>query len=137
MEKLRMFHRFFNGALFRQMLRYGAVGVGSLGVDVGLFMLLRSWGLDIVSCNVLARLVGALAAYSGNFFWTFEAKTHSRFWGGASLRYAALWVGSTALSTMGLTGLVGLGMPEPWAKLGMELSMPLFNFVMSRLWVFK
>jgi putative flippase GtrA len=132
-----MFHRFFHSLFFRQLLRYGVVGVGSLGVDVGLFMLLRLAGLDLVSCNVLARLVGALAAYSGNFLWTFEGQHRSRFWGGATLRYAVLWAGSTALSTLGLTALVAMQVPESYAKLAVELSMPLFNFVVSRLWVFK
>lgn len=132
-----MLNRILHWPLLRQLFRYGVVGVVSLGVDVGLFMLLRLAGLDIVSCNVLARLVGALAAYSGNFLWTFEARPRSRFLGGATLRYAALWAGSTAMSTLGLTALVALQVPESYAKLGVELSMPLFNFVVSRLWVFK
>ena len=132
-----MLNRLLQWPLLRQLLRYGVVGVGSLAVDVGLFMLLRLAGLDLVSCNVLARLVGALAAYSGNFLWTFEGQHRSRFWGGATLRYAVLWVGSTALSTLGLTGLVAMQVPESYAKLAVELSMPLFNFVVSRLWVFR
>lgn len=132
-----MFTRILHWPLLWQLFRYGVVGVVSLGVDVGLFLLLRLAGLDIVSCNVLSRLVGALAAYSGNFLWTFRAAPGTRFWGGATLRYAVLWVGSTALSTLGLTALVALQLPESHAKLVVELGMPLFNFVVSRLWVFK
>lgn len=132
-----MLNRILNWPLFRQLLRYGTVGVVSLGMDVGLFVMLRSLGLDIVTCNVLARLVGAFVAYAGNFLWTFGGQTRSRFWGGATLRYGLLWFGSTALSTWGLTALVALQLPEPLAKLLMELSMPLFNFLVSRLWVFK
>ena len=123
--------------LIRQLVRYAVVGGVSLGVDVGLFLLSRSVGLDLVSCNVLARLAGAVTAYTGNFLWTFSAQSHARFLGATSVRYAVLWVVSTALSTLALGGLIHLGLPEAVGKLCVELSMPLLNFAISRLWVFR
>ena len=123
--------------LLKQLLRYGTVGVVGLGVDVGLFMLARRMGLDVVTCNVLARLAGAFTTYTGNFLWTFAAQPRSRFLGVTSIRYAVLWVGATVVSTLALSALSQLGLSEPLVKLGVELSMPLFNFVVSRRWVFK
>jgi putative flippase GtrA len=123
--------------LLKQLLRYGTVGVVGLGVDVGLFMLSRRLGLDIVTCNVFARLAGAFTTYTGNFLWTFAAQPRSRFLGETSMRYAMLWAGATVVSTLALSALIQLELPEPLVKLGVELSMPLFNFVVARRWVFK
>jgi putative flippase GtrA len=123
--------------LLWQLLRYASVGVVGLGVDVGLFMLTRHMGLDIVSCNVLARLAGAFTTYTGNFLWTFGEQPRSRFLGETSIRYAVLWVGATVVSTLTLSYLIQLGLSEPLVKVGVELSMPLFNFVVSKRWVFK
>jgi putative flippase GtrA len=123
--------------LFKQLLQYGTVGLCALGVDVGVFTLLRGLGAELVTANVVARLMGAVTAYSGNHLWTFAQARAAADWWQSSWRYAVLWAGMTGLSTMLLSGLVRFGAPETLSKLGVEMLMPLLNFLISRYWVFR
>ena len=129
--------RRINWALIKQFLQYGTVGMMALGVDVGTFTVVRALGLDLVPANVLARLTGAVAAYTGNFLWTFRQTRHMVGWLHSSWRYAALWVGVTLVSTLLLCVLTRLGLNETYCKLGVEMTMPFLNFVLARLWVFR
>jgi putative flippase GtrA len=106
-------------------------------VDVGTFTLARSMGLDLVSANVLARFIGAVTAYAGNFLWTFEQAPNMSDWLRTSWRYAAVWVGATAISTALLSILTQIGFNETGSKLAVELTMPFLNFIVAKLWVFK
>jgi putative flippase GtrA len=126
-----------NVKLIKQFLQYGTVGVCALAVDVGIFTLVRAMGMDLVPANVLARFAGAVTAYTGNFLWTFEQPKNMADWLRTSWRYAAVWVGATALSTLLLSALTHFGLNETWSKLGVEMAMPFFNFIVARLWVFK
>jgi len=126
-----------NLKLIKQFAQYVTVGVCALGVDVGTFTLVRSWGLDLVSANVLARFAGAVTAYTGNFLWTFEQPKNRADWLRTSWRYAAVWVGATSISTMMLSALTHFGLPETPSKLGVEMIMPFLNFLVARVWVFK
>ncbi|OIN94165.1 MAG: hypothetical protein AUJ20_01585 [Comamonadaceae bacterium CG1_02_60_18] len=126
-----------NLKLVKQFAQYITVGLCALGVDVGTFTLVRHLGLDLVSANVLARFAGAVTAYSGNFLWTFSQSRASTDWLRTSWRYAAVWVGATTLSTLLLSALTHLGLPETPSKLGVEMVMPFLNFLVARLWVFK
>jgi putative flippase GtrA len=126
-----------NFKLIKQFLQYGTVGVCALGVDVGTFTLARSMGLDLVSANVLARFIGAVTAYAGNFLWTFEQASNMSDWLRTSWRYAAVWVGATAISTALLSILTQIGFNETGSKLAVELTMPFLNFIVAKLWVFK
>ena len=123
--------------LFKQLLQYGTVGLCALGVDVGVFTLLRGLGAELVTANVVARLMGAVTAYSGNHLWTFAQARAAADWWQSSWRYAVLRAGMTGLSTMLLSGLVRFGAPETLSKLGVEMLMPLLNFMFSRYWVFR
>lgn len=124
-------------SFIKQLLQYGTVGVFALGVDVGTFLALRALGLDLVPSNVMARLAGAIAAYSGNHLWTFSQPAAMSDWLRSSWRYALVWVGVTLLSTTLLTGLTRIGAPETPSKLGIEMLMPLINFFIARRWVFR
>jgi len=126
-----------NLKLIKQFAQYVTVGVCALGVDVGTFTLVRSWGLDLVSANVLARFAGAVTAYTGNFLWTFEQPKNRADWLRTSWRYAAVWVGATSISTLMLSALTHFGLPETPSKLGVEMVMPFLNFLVARVWVFK
>ena len=126
-----------NLKLIKQFAQYVTVGVCALGVDVGTFTLVRIWGLDLVSANVLARFAGAVTAYTGNFLWTFEQSKNTADWLRTSWRYAAVWVGATSISTLMLSALTHFGLPETPSKLGVEMVMPFLNFLVARVWVFK
>ena len=125
----------------QQIWRYGLVGVFALGLDVGVFALLRWSGLDLVSANVCARLAGAFAAHGGNYFWTFGGRERGVAWRGSALRYALLWLAATSLST-GVLALLdvarwGSGAIEAAVKLAVECCIVVLNFVIARLWVFR
>lgn len=125
-------------SLIKQLLQYGTVGVFALAVDVGVFTALRALGVDLVPSNVAARFSGAVAAYTGNYLWTF--KQHSAKlsdWLRTSWRYALLWVGATLMSTFLLTVLIRIGANETLSKLGVEILMPLLNFFIAKHWVFR
>jgi len=126
-----------NLKLIKQFAQYVTVGVCALGVDVGTFTLVRIWGLDLVSANVLARFAGAVTAYTGNFLWTFEQPKNRADWLRTSWRYTAVWVGATSISTLMLSALTHFGLPETPSKLGVEMVMPFLNFLVARVWVFK
>jgi putative flippase GtrA len=93
--------------------------------------------VSLVSANVLARLAGATAAYSGNYLWTFAQPPKLADWLRSSWRYALLWIGATFLSTFLLTSLTKVGANETASKLGVELLMPVLNFFIARRWVFR
>ena len=121
----------------QQFLKYGVVGVGSLCVDVGVFTLARLFGLDLILANVLARLAGAVAAYLGNFLWTFGQTPSQSQWLRSSWRYAVLWVGATVLSTLLLDTLIRSGINETVSKVAVEAVTPFINFFIARVWVFS
>ena len=126
-----------NRVLIKQLMQYGTVGVFALGVDVGTFLGLRAVGVDLVPANVCARFAGAVAAYSGNYLWTFAKPAKLTDWLNSSWRYALLWVGATLLSTFLLSTPIRFGANETVSKLGVEMLMPVLNFLMARRWVFK
>jgi putative flippase GtrA len=129
--------KFLTPKLIKQLLQYGTVGLCALAVDVGTFLTLRAVGVDLVPANVLARLAGAITAYSGNHLWTFSQPTNAADWARSSWRYALVWVAITLLSTSMLASLTHFGAPEAPAKLGIEMLMPLLNFFIARRWVFR
>lgn len=124
-------------SLIRQLLQYGVVGLSALGVDVSTFILLRALGLDLAPANVAARLAGAVTAYTGNHLWTFSQPSKWSDWWRSSWRYALVWAGMTALSTLLLATLTHWGLPERPSKLGIEMLMPVLNFLIVRRWVFR
>jgi len=126
-----------NIRVIKQFLQYGTVGVCALGVDVGTFTLMRAMNVDIVSANVLARFVGAVAAFTGNFVWTFAQPQQWSECLRSSWRYAALWGLVTLTSTVILSILTHFGMQETASKIGVEMLMPFLNFFMARRWVFR
>jgi len=126
-----------NPKLITQFMQYVTVGVVAIGVDVGTFMLSRSLGLELVAANILARFVGAVTAYIGNFLWTFAHPQSVAEWLRTGWRYAGLWAGATTLSTLLLSTLISLECNETASKLGVEMAMPFINFAIAKAWVFK
>lgn len=126
-----------NLKLAKQFSKYGTVGIVAVGVDVATFTLVRALNLDLVSANVLARFAGAVAAFMGNFLWTFDQTRKLDDWLQTSWRYAAVWVAATATSTLILSILIKFELNETLCKLAVELLMPILNFMVVRLWVFR
>lgn len=126
-----------NLQFFKQVFKYVAVGLVALAVDVASFTLIRYWGADLIVANTGARFMGAVTAYSGNHLWTFSQSKQATHWLRTSWRYVLVWVLATMLSTFLLNTLVNFGLQETLSKLGVEMMMPMLNFLVSRYWVFQ
>ena len=120
-----------------QLMRYGLVGVGALLLDLGCFMLLRSSGVELAWAHIAARAVGAVAAYAGNYAWTFMHHSPQKNLPQSVVRYALWWLLATTLSTWFLPAAVALSPSEPVAKLVLELIWVALNFLAARLWVYR
>ncbi|MDP3651262.1 MAG: GtrA family protein [Rhodoferax sp.] len=120
-----------------QFLHYGAVGGLALAVDVGSFHALRAMDMSLVLANVFARLGGAVAAYAGNYFWTFSRSERLGGWLRSAWRYVLLWTSATLFSTLLLAVITAAGAGEIAAKLGVEMFVVVFNFFIARHWVFR
>lgn len=123
--------------IVKQFVKYGVVGVGALAVDVCSFMVLRNSGMELIFANTAARLIGAVVAYCGQYFWTFKQPVQTLHWFKKLGPYALLWFFATWLSSSLIVLFVSLNVPEGVSKLGAELVTPLVNFLVSRYWIFK
>lgn len=126
-----------NLKIFKQIAKYVVVGLVALAIDVSSFTVLRYLGVDLITANVSARLAGAVSAYSGNHLWTFTQKNDVHQWLNTSWRYLLIWFFATSLSTILITFLVNINLPETLSKLLVEMVMPILNFIISRYWIFK
>ena len=126
-----------NPALIKQVLKYATVGMLSLGVDVGVFTIARHLQVELFFANTLARLSGALTAYSGNYLWTFSKPQLFKEWLKTSWKYTLLWVFTTTVSTVLINALIDYQTNETAAKICVELLMPVMNFVIARYWVYR
>jgi len=72
------------GDLYREIAKFGIVGLSALVVDIGLFNLLRFAGGEgplfdkPLTAKVISVAVATTVAYAGNRFWTFRhrGRTH-------------------------------------------------------------
>ena len=124
-------------AIPQQFMRYVAVGLLALLLDVGCFMLLRVAAQDLALANIAGRTVGALAAYAGNYIWTFISHNPQKTMVQSAWRYALWWLVATALSTLLLPAVVALTASEPVAKLALEAVLVVLNFMVARHWVYR
>jgi putative flippase GtrA len=125
--------------LFRQVVRFGAVGVASTLAYIGLFSLLRN-GLGAQMANFLALLLTAIANTAANRRFTFGVRGRD---GVARHHLQALAVFALGLAlTAGPLG--GLGVIAPHASRAIELAVlvaanvtaTVLRFVLLRGWVF-
>jgi Predicted membrane protein len=72
------------GDLYREIAKFGIVGLSALVVDIGLFNLLRFAGGECplfdkpLTAKIISVSVATTVAYAGNRFWTFRhrGRTH-------------------------------------------------------------
>lgn len=71
------------GDLYREIAKFGIVGLSALVVDIGLFNILRFAGGEgplydkPLTAKVISVAVATLVAYGGNRFWTFRHRGRS------------------------------------------------------------
>jgi putative flippase GtrA len=123
--------------LLKHFATYISVGLVALAVDVSVFAITRRWGLDLWVANPVARFAGAVTAYTLHHRWTFKQTTDLSSWWASAWRYVLLWVTATTLGTLGVQWLTRWGLQEILAKILVEGSLPIFNFLIARAWVFR
>ncbi|MFT8871480.1 MAG: GtrA family protein [Sporolactobacillus sp.] len=117
----------------RQALLFAAVGVLNTAIDVGAFMLLTQvFGLFYGLAQVLSYSAGTLNSYICNSRLTFAASKKSK------VRFVKFVVlnGAVLLLTIGVLHIF-LFLPLIVDKLISTFVGLVFNFVLSKCWVFK
>ena len=119
-----------------QPARFLLVGVGGYVVNVGVFALLHSAGVEYVVNSVVSYFIANALMYFGNRYFTFRLE-HEGFWG-AYLRYMLVG-GVVAGLNAGLLALLveGTGIDS---RLGVAISLLLVTpvaFVLFKRWTFK
>ncbi len=111
--------------------------VGGAGTAVHFLMMaaaLLGFGLPAVLASTLGAICGAIVVYTCNYQFTFAAR-------GAHLatvpKFLVLVGLGVLLNAAVVAGLIGLGLPIVVAQLGATGLVLLFNFVVSKRWVFQ
>lgn len=123
----------------KQGLSFVAVGCGLIVADWAAFVVLTAAGMDPVLANVLGRVVGALLGFWANGWITFASHGGPRLGAHRFLKYAAVWILMTTLSTVLVTLVVDhLSLHTAWmAKPLVEACLALVSFFISRQWVYR
>lgn len=125
-------------SIARQGRHYLAIGIFQWLVDWGVMVLLSHLGLRIGVANVAGRISGALLGFWLNGRITFAGDEHT-IGRRQLLRFVVMWLVMTAVSTVAIEMIDGiLGRKWAWlAKPGVELTLGLIGFLVSRHWVYR
>jgi putative flippase GtrA len=96
--------------LARELSAFGIVGAACFLLDVGLFQLLYTSGLDAVPAKLVATLVSMTVAYAGHRYWSFSTRART----GVRREYArfALINVVTLLMGLAIVGFVRHGLDQ-------------------------
>lgn len=122
-----------------QLLSFGLVGGIQLLVDWLLFVVLSALGVPVLLANLGGRVSGASLGFWLNGSVTFRHVTGPVLGGAALLRFLAMWLALTAVSSVLMWGIdVHGGLQWAWAaKPLVEALLALVSFVVSRHWVYR
>lgn len=129
----------------RQLVFYFAFGCTQFVVDTALLVLFTHAQMPIALANPLSRALAAVLGLLLNSSITFrQAGARTRVDRAMVLRYVAMWISMTLLSTLLLSWLSGLK-PEgfergSWiaaTKIGVESMLFFASFLISRQWVYR
>lgn len=125
-------------SLGRQGRHYLLIGGIQWLVDWGVMVALSHFGMQIEPANIAGRICGALLGYWLNGKLTFAGEDTAI--GRTQLqRFVMMWLCTTAVSTWSMGAIDDyLGLKWAWlAKPGVELTLGVIGFVLSRHWVYK
>ncbi len=123
--------------LGRQILSYGIVGIGQIGVDWLAFVCLSKLGITLGLANVTGRICGALAGFWLNGRWTFSGNS-SKLGLRHLLRFTTSWSIMTIISTA-VVLLVGHSHGLKWTwivKPFADTALAAMGFVISKYWIY-
>ena len=124
--------------LRRQGRHYLTIGVVQCLLDWGVMVGLSHLGLPLRQANVAGRISGALLGFWLNGRITFAGED-TRVGGTQFLRFLALWLVTTLLSTVAIGEIDDyLGLKWAWlAKPAVEIVLGVIGFLVSRHWIYR
>ena len=124
-----------NAASFRQLLRYGVVGVSSNAAMYGVYWLLTYFGIEPKTAMSMVYLLGATLGFCGNKQWTFDHHGNATQ---AMLRYVVAHSAGYAVNFLILYTFVDrLGYPHQWVQAAAIGVVAVFLFVIFKYFVFR
>ena len=118
----------------RQGLSYVLVGGGTALLEFGLFQLLYEvLHLPLELSNVCATLVATAANFLINRNVTFKSTSNPLK---SLVLYCLLFIFNMTISTFAIATMVGWGIPSAVAKLVMQASVVVWNFIIYRKVIF-
>jgi putative flippase GtrA len=122
------------GEFARSLVKYGLIGILTVGVQAGIFLLLAElFRLSGLVSYVLAVITSLVVAYFGQSRWTFAARK-SR----SVTKYGVVVLISFALGSVGTWVIVDWAGLSPFFALPlMVFVIPFLSFLMLRAWVFR
>lgn len=130
----RIYHFF---PLFLQLIRFGIVGLCAAGTHFSLLVFSVEIGqLKPLVANIIAFMIAFQVSYWGHRFWTFSGTTTLHR---VALPKLFLVAGGGFVANEGLFYffLTTFNLPYPVAQLLVLTILPLVNFTLGKLWVFK
>jgi putative flippase GtrA len=123
-------------ATLPRWLRFGIVGCINAGIDLGIFVVLHyAFAWSPVAAHTAGFIVAVINSYVMNKLWTFQDPDWSRraIWRG--LRFFAVAFGGWLIGA-GLIAILVPAIPALAAKLVAIGATFVWNYTLSRLWVF-
>jgi putative flippase GtrA len=122
--------------LAAKALRFALVGVGSGTIYAAVTALLVSFArVSPVPASLVGYLVSALPSFLGHRSFSFRSNGH---WTGEAMRFAvaqAVNIAVTMLAMHAATAWLGKG--YGWGMAGAVIFVPIANFIVMNLWVFR
>lgn len=120
---------------FRQMLRFGVVGLASNAVLYGVYLGMTTAGLGPKLAMSLCYAMGVVQTFLFNKRWTF---THVGRHDTALMRYISVYAAGYFANLLVLAWLVdGYGYPHQIVQGVMILTLAGCFFILQKFWVFK
>jgi len=118
-----------------RIFRFGMVGLSVTLLYAGGYAGLRGLGAVPWAASAIAFTVAVLWQYLAQTFWTFRARLADR----ARLARFGATIGAGLAVSTALTGLIGpaLNLPEAATILIVILWLPVQNYLIFRLWVYR
>lgn len=126
-------------SLLRQGRLFALAGVAQLLLDWTVFVVLTAAGVAAAPGNVCGRVAGALLGFWLNGRWTFARDGEARLGWCRFMRFAAVWLLLTAISTWSVAGIAAhLDLQHAWlAKPLIEALMAAVGFFLWRQVVYR
>jgi putative flippase GtrA len=127
---------FFKRLLKMQLVRFGIVGATSALVNfLGVFALVELFSLKPLIANIIAYLIASIVSYVGHYHWTFASNAEHH----KSVFKFYIMLGMNLLLNEALYAffLYVVSLNYQLALILTIVIVPIFTFIVSKLWVYR